>query len=179
MGDIKVLGVTGSTRDGSGNTAALRTARLVAPSGVTVDLHEGLADLPAFNPDATGPHPAVDRLHAELAAADAVLFCSPEYAGSLPGSLKNLLDWTVGAADLYEKPVAWFTVAAEGRGLGAEAQLATVLGYVGASVVEAACVRVPVVRDSIGPDGTVTDEMVRHRFAEALATLAAAVRPAA
>jgi chromate reductase len=177
--DIRVLGVTGSTRGGSGNTAALRTARLVAPSGVAVDLYEGLADLPAFSPDATGPNPAVDRLRAELASADAVLFCTPEYAGSMPGSLKNLLDWTVGTADLYEKPVAWFTVAAEGRGLGAEAQLATVLGYVGASVVEAACVRVPVARDSIGLDGTVADETVRDRFAEALAALAAAVRPAA
>ena len=61
-----------------------------------------------------------------------MLFCTPEYAGTLPGSLKNLLDWTVGGGQFYGKPVAWLNVAAPNRGLGAQETLASVLGYVGA-----------------------------------------------
>ena len=73
---VRILPVTGSTRSGSTNTAALRAA---------------------------------------LAAADGVLFCTPEYAGALPGSFKNLLDWTVGGGEMYGQPVAWIYVAADGR----------------------------------------------------------------
>jgi len=66
-----------------------------------------------------------------IASADAVLFCTPEYAGTLPGSLKNLLDWTVGGTELTDKPVAWVKVAADQRrGEGAHSTLATALGYV-------------------------------------------------
>jgi NAD(P)H-dependent FMN reductase len=118
-----------------------------------------LTALPAFNPDLDGdllPEPAA-RLRAELEAADAVLLCTPEYAGGLPGSLKNLLDWTVGGGQLYGKPVAWLNVSPPGRGAGATGQLATVLGYVGAVVMERACRDLPVDRAAIGPAGTVTD----------------------
>jgi NAD(P)H-dependent FMN reductase len=181
VADVRLLLVSGSTRGGSTNTAALRTARDEAPAGVAAVLYEDLAALPAFNPDDESREPvhrAVARLHEELGAADAVLFCTPEYAGSLPGSLKNLLDWTVGNGELYGKPVAWVTVAPEGRGEGALATLATVLGYVGAEVVDAACVRLPVTREGIGPDGTVTDPEIRTGLGRALGTLARAVRSA-
>ncbi|MCM3926562.1 NAD(P)H-dependent oxidoreductase, partial [Frankia sp. AiPs1] len=109
---------------------------------------------------------------AQLAAADAVLFCTPEYAGALPGSLKNLLDWTVGTGDLYGKPAAWINVAAPGRGLGALAELTTVLGYVTAEVIEAACVAIPVARDAVAADGTVSDEPVRAALVGALQAIA-------
>ena len=74
-------------------------------------------------------HP--EQLRRQIEAADAVLFCTPEYAGNLPGSLKNLLDWTVGGGQLYGKPAAWINVAPEGRGQGAADALASVLGSVG------------------------------------------------
>jgi len=145
-GGVHVLLVTGSTRGASTNTATLRTARLVAPEGVTAVLFDGLADLPAFNPDADeqAPHDAVRNLRRRLAVADAVLFCTPEYAGSLPGSFKNLIDWTIGSGELYRKPVAWINVAAPGRGAGASADLAKVLRYVDAAVIVPACVHLPV-----------------------------------
>jgi NAD(P)H-dependent FMN reductase len=165
---VRILLVSGSTRAASTNTAALRTVRALAPDGVTAVLYAGLSDLPAFNPDDDGdrPPPAVAALRQELAAADAVLFCTPEYAGTLPGSLKNLLDWTVGSGELYGKPVAWLNVANPGRGEGAQATLATVLGYVGASVVEPACARLPVGREALGPDGLVADPSLRARIAD-------------
>ena len=174
--DVRVLLVTGSTRSASTNTATLRTALLVAPQGVTGVLFDGLADLPAFSPDDQVPHAAVRDLREQLAVADAVLFCTPEYAGSLPGSFKNLIDWTVGSGELYRKPVAWINVAAEGRGGGASADLAKVLGYVDAAVIEAACVRLPAPRTAIGPDGTVTDPAFRAGLAQVLRSVAEWIR---
>ena len=114
----RILLVSGSTRGASTNTAALRTLLAVAPEWVNATLYTGLADLPAFNPDDDREPlpPAAAGLRQQIAAADAVLFCTPEYAGGLPGSLKNLLDWTVGGGEMYGKPVAWINVAAEGRG---------------------------------------------------------------
>lgn len=166
-----MLLVSGSTRAASTNTAALRTLRDVAPTGLTATLYDGLAELPAFNPDHEDrAGAAVERLRRELAEADGVVFCTPEYAGSLPGSFKNLLDWTVGGGELYGKPVAWVTVAPPGRGEGAEATLATVLGYVGARIVEEACVRLTVRREAIGPEGKVVDDAVRAGLAEMVRT---------
>src|ERR1700733_824846 len=157
--DARVLLISGSTRNGSANTAALVTAAALAPERVTPVLYGGLADLPAFNPDHDGDRlpPAVAALRGEIAAAAAVLFCTPEYAGTLPGSLKNLLDWTVGGGEMYEEPAAWINVAAPGRGGGATATLASVLSYVSATVIEAACRDVPVPRDAVTREGTVSD----------------------
>jgi chromate reductase, NAD(P)H dehydrogenase (quinone) len=188
----RILLVSGSTRGGSTNTAALRTIEAVVPDGVAADLYDGLAELPAFNPDddgapASGPDgspgdgsakdsgprdggralPApVAALRERIAVADAVVFCTPEYAGTLPGSFKNLLDWTVGGGELYGKPVAWINVAGPGRGGGAQATLETVLGYVGAQVIERACRRLPVARDWVGPDGVITDPGFRAEMTD-------------
>jgi chromate reductase, NAD(P)H dehydrogenase (quinone) len=145
---VRVLLVTGSTRAGSTNTAALRTAAAADVPGVAAAVWERLVELPAFVPgdDDAEPHPALTDLRERIAAAGAVVFSTPEYAGTLPGSLKNALDWLVGSGELYGKPVAW--------------------------------VRIPVGRELVGPDGTVHDPAVRARLAEQLATLAGHVRTA-
>ena len=164
MGEpVRVLLVTGSTRAGSGNSAALATMAASAPADVTAVVYDGLARLPAFNPDDDGDRvpPEVAGLREEITAADAVLFCTPEYAGTLPGSFKNLLDWTVGGGQLYGKPAAWINVAAQGRGEGAQDALASVLGYVGAVIVEPACRRIPVDRAAVSGDGTISDPRFR------------------
>jgi NAD(P)H-dependent FMN reductase len=140
-------------------------------------LDQSLSVLPAFNPDDDhDPLPApVAALRAEIAAADAVLICTPEYAGSLPGSFKNLLDWLVGGTEIAAKPTAWINVAAPGRGGGAHATLATVLGYVTAGIIETACRQLPLARQSVTPDGKVTDEAFREGVAAVLAEIAAHV----
>jgi len=194
MADVRILLISGSTRRGSGNTAALRTVQALAPDGITAELYDGLAALPAFSPDEDErpPGPAAD-LRARIAAADGLLFCTPEYAGTLPGSLKNLLDWTVGGGEIYGKPVGWINVAVGGRGTGAEAHLAMVLRYVGAVAADAhlamvlryvgavaadgACVRVPVPRETVGPDGIITDPAIRTALGTALSALAGAATP--
>ncbi|MEV0340314.1 NADPH-dependent FMN reductase [Nocardia sp. NPDC050713] len=168
----RILLISGSTRDGSTNTAALRTAHAIAPDGVETRCYTGLLELPAFVPGANPEtYPPVVGLRDDLAWADAVLISTPEYAGTLPGSLKNLLDWTVGTADLYEKPTAWLTVAAPGRGDGATATLSSVLGYVGADIVTAACVRLPVLSAEIGADGLIAAQSFRDGVVEALDAL--------
>jgi chromate reductase len=172
---VRVLLISGSTRRGSANTAAVATAAALAPAGVTPVVYGGLADLPAFNPDHDGDllPPAAAALRGEIAAAAAVLFCTPEYAGTLPGSLKNLLDWTVGGGEMYGKPVAWLNVAAPGRGAGALATLASVLSYVGAVVIEAACRDIPVPRTTVTSDGMVSDPGFTWLIAEVWAALLA------
>ena len=174
---MRILLISGSTRHGSGNTAVLRTVQVIAPEGITAEMYEGLAALPAFSPDEDEqpPGPAAD-LRARIAAADALLFCTPEYAGTLPGSLKNLLDWTVGGGEIYGKPVGWINVAVGGRGTGAEEHLAMVLRYVGAVAVDGACVRVPVPRDAMGPDGIIADPAIRAALGAVLTALAEYVR---
>jgi NAD(P)H-dependent FMN reductase len=168
-----ILLVTGSTRTMSSNTAALRTAADSAPDGVRTELYDRLSELPAFNPDQDVEPlpPLVADLRGRIGAADAVLFCAPEYAGTLPGTFKNLLDWTVGGGEMYRKPVAWLTVAPEGRGDGAVGTLATVLGYLGTVVLDEACLRVPVPPGSVGADGTVADPAFRAGVADLLRTV--------
>ncbi|WP_346536207.1 NAD(P)H-dependent oxidoreductase [Micromonospora sp. DPT] len=178
--DARILLVPGSTRAGSTNTATLRTAPALTVPGVSTTLYDALRELPAFDPDQVDePPPPVVALRAALADADAVLFCTPEYAGTLPGSFKNLLDWTVGNGDLYGRPVAWVTVAAPGRGAGAEQTLRMVLGYLGADIVEPACVRLPVPRAGVGPDGLLADAELRAGLADVLGHLGAHVARAA
>ena len=176
----RILLVSGSTRAASTNTAALRAMHENSSGDVETVWYDGLSALPAFSPDdAEQPPPTVAALRSAINVADAVLFCTPEYAGSLPGSLKNLLDWSVGGGELYEKPVAYIGVAAEGRGSGAEATLRTVLGYVGATILEDACVRVYVAHDAVGTDGRIFDESTVERLSGALhrvADLAARAR---
>ncbi|MGW2522610.1 NADPH-dependent FMN reductase [Streptomyces sp. NPDC001617] len=173
-----ILLLSGSLRAGSTNEAVLRTAQAVAPSvALRADRYEGLAGLPHFNPDDdTDPLPApVAELRAAIDGAAGILVCTPEYAGTLPGSFKNLLDWTVGGTEICDKPTAWVNAAAPGRGRGAEATLRTVLGYTGADIVEPACVRIPVDRGrSVGPDGLIDDPEIRRQLGEVLALLAGA-----
>jgi chromate reductase, NAD(P)H dehydrogenase (quinone) len=171
-----LLLISGSTRAESSNSAVLRTARDCVHEGVTATLYSGIADLPAFNPDITAAHagPFVGALRAGLSAADAVLFCSPEFAGTVPGSLKNLLDWVVGSGELYGKPVAWINTAVEGRGRGAQATLASVLAYLGCVPVEAACIALPSAGTAAREDGLITDPLLRQALTAALDALVAA-----
>ena len=172
----RILLVSGSLRANSINTAVLRTARAVAPHGIDAVLYERLADLPHFNPDddAEPLHPAVAELRAAVRETDAVLFSTPEYAGALPGSVKNLLDWMIGddkAGSIYEKPVAWINPSAHGA-VNAVGSLRTVLGYAHASTIDAACVDIPITQAAIGDDGLIADASIRATISGVLTTLA-------
>lgn len=185
MSPARILLLPGCLRAGSTNVAVLRTVAAVAPPEIETTFYDGAAGLPHFSPDDDpdgGPvHPAVEELRAALRIADAVLICTPEYAGALPGSFKNVLEWTVGDASTYRKPVAWInasSTAAPTGGADAHDSLRKVLGYVGADIVEDAVVRLPVPRAAVGADGLVSDPAIRDRVASVVAALAARVRNA-
>jgi chromate reductase len=90
--DIKVLGIAGSLRKASFNKSALRAAAALAPPGMTIDIFD-IAPIPPFNQDEEQqPASAVRELKARVRAADAILFCTPEYNYSIPGVLKNAID---------------------------------------------------------------------------------------
>jgi len=108
---VRILAVCGSLQTRSSNRALIRTAQRVAPAGVEVVDSVSVGDIAPFNPDVDrdggpGAPPAVVEWRRQVAEAGGVLFASPEYAHSLPGSLKNALDWLVGSGELYEKRVA-------------------------------------------------------------------------
>jgi NAD(P)H-dependent FMN reductase len=151
----------------------------LAPEGVECHFYDGLARLPAFNPDDDRQPlpPEVSVLRQAIHAADAVIFSTPEYAGALPGSLKNLLDWTIGddqAGSIYNKPVAWINASPRGAD-GAHAELRTVLGYAHANIIDGACVSVPVTPAMIDAGGLVADEASRVAIARALEALTVSI----
>jgi NAD(P)H-dependent FMN reductase len=178
---VSLLLISGSVRDGSTNTAALRTAAALCPAGVHARLFDGLDRLPHFNPDldASDPQsldPRVADLRRQIAAADAMLICTPEYAGAMPGALKNLLEWTVGGTETTDKPVAWINLSTmPAEAANTHDSLRTVLGYTGARVVDEACARIPVARQAVGSDGIIADEGIREHIRQVIARLLAAV----
>jgi chromate reductase len=180
-GRCRILLVSGSLRAGSTSSALLRTAMGVAPEGIETVLYGDMATLPHFNPDddAEGVRvpESVAVLREAVHAADALLVSTPEYAGALPGSFKNLLEWTVGDASTYRKPIAWVNVSARGPDGAANAHgsLRLVLGYVHAEIVEQACAHIPVAHGAVSEDGLIADAETRARVAAVLATLAAHV----
>ncbi|MCU1457763.1 MAG: NAD(P)H-dependent oxidoreductase [Actinomycetia bacterium] len=176
---VRILLISGSLRAGSTNGALLQTAAAVAPDGIAATVYDGMARLPHFNPDDDHDpvDPAVADLRTRIAASDALLLSTPEYIGALPGSFKNLLDWTVGSGATYEMPVAWVNVAASPTGASdAHDSLRIVMSRSGSDVVEDACVHIPVPRAIVGADGLIADEGIRAEIAGALVALAERVR---
>ena len=169
---MRLLLLCGSLRAGSTNEAVLRTAQQVDNKDVST-FYEGLADLPHFNPDDDHePLPSsVVALRSAIDVADALLICTPEYAGDMPGSFKNLLDWTVGGIETEGKPVAWINASSSPTGAsGTHAMLRVVLEYTGCEIVNDACVHLAVTRDAIH-DGVVADIGLRAEVFAALNTL--------
>jgi chromate reductase, NAD(P)H dehydrogenase (quinone) len=140
---MRILAVSGSLRADSFNTSLVRAASEAAPEGVEVELFDpaGLAALPLYDQDLdNGDVPqSVERLRTAWASADAILFATPEYNGSIPGGLKNAVDWA--SRPRQEAALMNKTVAVIGASTGqfgamwAQADLRKVLGMAGARVV--------------------------------------------
>jgi len=105
---MKILGVCGSLQRESGNLALLAVAAASSPPGVEVMIFDGLRQLPHFNPDidTIAAPESVRRWRCALAECDAILIASPEYGFSLPGTLKNAIDWVIGSGELEQKVIA-------------------------------------------------------------------------
>jgi len=135
---VKVIGISGSLRRRSYNGALLRVAAARLPRGVEFDQWHDLADIPAYNEDITVLPDAVAALKAAIADADGVLFATPEYNASVPGALKNALDWV--SRPFPDNPLRGKPVAVIGASQGvfgaiwAQAELKKILRTLGAEV---------------------------------------------
>lgn len=156
---MKVLGISGSLRERSYNRLLLKAAALEMPDGVELTMYQGLAQIPPFDEDAEAPA-VVRALRQAIAGADAVLVSTPEYNNSIPGQLKNALDWVSRPFPnnaLRSKPVA---VMGASTGLfgavWAQAEMRKVLGKIGAWVIDE---ELPVgqAHEAFLPDGRLKD----------------------
>jgi chromate reductase len=139
---MRVLGISGSLRADSYNSQLLHAARELLPAGAELEVFDGLRALPPYDQDLDndGASAPVHALRERIGAADVVLIATPEYNGSLPGLLKNAIDWASrprGSASLANKPVAVIgaTPGVFG-GVWAQADARKVLGIAGARVIE-------------------------------------------
>jgi chromate reductase len=177
MTPIRILGISGSLRRGSHNTSLLRTAALSLPSGVELEVYDALAELPHYNEDLDREPvpPAAAKLRAAIAAADGLLISTPEYNGSIPGVLKNAIDWA--SRPFPDNAVKGKPVAVIGASTGlfgavwAQAETRKALKIAGADVLDA---DVPVgqAHKAFSHDGRLIEPEIQSALDELVAVLA-------
>ena len=157
--DVNVLALSGSLRAASINSALLRAAARLAAAPVAVRVFTGLGTLPLFNPDLDAAPPAAVRaLRQAVAAADALLIASPEYAHGVSAPVKNALDWLVSFEPFVGKPVA--VLNASPRARHAYPALLETLRTMSAVLVPQACVALPLLGSGLDEEGMVGDAAV-------------------
>ena len=174
---MRILGISGSLRRDSYNTGLVRTAAALAPG--EVEPWDGLKGIPPYDEDdEASPAPVVVELRSALAGADAVLFATPEYNSSVPGHLKNALDWA--SRPLATNPLRNTPVAVVGASTGAfgavwaQAELRKVLAAIGARVLEDE-LAVGSAATRFDEQGLLADGELRERLGEVVANLTVAV----
>jgi len=183
---VKVLAISGSLRAGSYNTALARAAMELAPEGVIVDLYDGLALLPPYDQDldegrSETPRAVVD-LRERIEAADALFIVTPEYNGSIPGVLKNAIDWA--SARHHGSSFKNKTIAIAGATTGqygaiwAQRDLRRVLGICGARVMDGE-LPVSAAQGRFDARGELTDPLLAERLRAHLVALVAEAAPVA
>lgn len=173
---MRLVALSGSLRRGSHNRKLLEAATRELPRGVEVEFLQGLEDIPHYSEDADvePAHPAVSRLRAALGAAAAVLIATPEYNGSLPGALKDALDWA--SRPFPDNCLRGKSVAVVGASTSifgavwAQADLRRVLAAVGARVIDRE-LPVPRAQEAFDSSGALGDREQQTRLAEIVATL--------
>src|SRR6202020_1556641 len=184
---MRVLGIVGSLRDNSHNRRLLRAAADELPPGAELVPFDGLKAVEPFDEtdedEAGGGMPGADAFIAAVRDADAVLFVTPEYNGSIPGVLKNAVDWasrpTPATSALANKPVAVIGATTGMFGASwAQAELRKALGLAGARVLDQE-LAVPTAHEAFKEDGRLARGAPRRRLRSMLAELVAEAEPRA
>lgn len=159
-----ILAISGSTRRKSANLAILTHIAALTASYWNVEIYTGIGNFPHFNPDLQPEEalPAVQELRSKIASADGVIICTPEYVFSLPGSLKNAIEWMVSTTVFSEKPVALITAAAGGE--KAHESLVLIIKTLYAKVFQETNMLIQGAKGKINDQGEVTDEETLERL---------------
>lgn len=171
---MRILAIPGSLRVASINAALLRAAARVAPPGIVVGVFTGIGELPLFNPDLEAQlPPRVHSFRERVAAADALLIASPEYAHGVTGVIKNALDWLVSYEPFVNKPVAVLNTSP--RAQHADAALRETLRTMSANLVEAASITLPLLGAGLDESAMVASPNVVALLDEVFLAMQAAV----
>jgi NAD(P)H-dependent FMN reductase len=155
----KIFAISGSTRSNSSNLKILKQIAELSKALFELKIFEGLAEIPHFNPDLDTENPPqqVTSLRNEIQEADGVIICSPEYVFSLPGSLKNALEWCVSTTIFSKKKVGLITASASGEKGHEELQL--IMKTIEAHFNEDTSLLIQGVRGKVNAEGTIVDNL--------------------
>lgn len=154
----RVAAISGSNREESMNHRLIKVITDLASDIFTVDLFQGMTDIPPFDPDLDGMDPPIPvfKLRSFLRQADGILICTPEYAAGVPGTLKNALDWTVSSMELSRKPIALITAATSGQ--KAHQYLLGTLLILEAMLTNDTQLVIPFVKTKVSAENRITDD---------------------
>lgn len=162
----KVLGILGSTKAQSSNERLLRKVGELLHESIDLAIFNRIAELPHFNPDLDNEEvaAAVADFRRQVAEADGILICTPEYVFSIPGSLKNALEWTVSTVVFSDKPLGIITASASGE-KGHE-QLQLIMRTLGANFNEDNLLLISGIKGKINEQGEIThaDTLQRTKY---------------
>ena len=166
-----IFAISGSLRAGSSNHTILQFFGKLLPMGMGYTIYESLSTIPAFDPGLHNDTPpaTVAALRKQLADADAVIICTPEYAHGVPGALKNALDWMVSSGSFSGKPTALVT-ASTGGGDAHEAMI-KILNAIDANLKPGTTLLISFIRTKIDAAGNITDEKVKLKLKNILHSL--------
>jgi chromate reductase, NAD(P)H dehydrogenase (quinone) len=157
---IKILAISGSLRSSSSNTNILRALVDLAPKDTTIEIYEGIGNLPHFNPEIDDEREliSVQDWRIQLKQADAIIFCTPEYAHGIPGVLKNALDWIVSSGEFMHKPTAVISASpSPDGGEKANASLVQTLKMMMAEINEQSILCISAVSAKLNKQGEIAD----------------------
>jgi chromate reductase len=159
-----ILAISGSLRLGSSNHAILRVLGQMLPADINYTIYNGISEIPAFDPGLNNDDPpaAVILFREQLAKADGIVICTPEYAYGVPGALKNALDWTVSSASFSGKPTALITASTDGE--NAHEALIKILGAIDANLIKEATLLISFVRSKMDTEGNIIDEITAAKL---------------
>jgi chromate reductase len=170
---INILAICGSLRENSSNSILVKFLSTLMPADVSYSIYKDLGTLPHFN-DGGDAGPIVNDFRKQIAEADGVIICSPEYAYGVPGSLKNAIDWTVGSGEFVDKPLVLITAATGGE--KAHAAFLNILTAISVKVPENGTLLVPFIRSKLNEKSEVADTALIGSLKEIVEVLAKEIK---
>ncbi len=176
MGKIKILAISGSTKKNSSNESILKFISSFYQDQLEVEIYDGIDRLPHFNPDLDnkGVPKAVLAFREKIVSADGVIICTPEYVFSLPGSLKNAIEWNVSTTNFSNKPVAIIVAAASGE--KAFEALELVMTTIESRIAEHSKLLIKVVKAKVDVNGRINDADTEDNIKKLVASLIQSIK---